>query len=250
VNKLAPLILIILLACGGSLWFLANGSLNDYVKQQIEVTGSKLTVQKVTVANVDIRLSEGAGTINGFTITNPSSYSFPNLFSLETITLDINLQSLTDDPIVIDAIIINSPQAFVEFTKNGQSNIKDVLDAINKNIPKSNSQSENTPTKSEQTEPNIRVSKLILAGTNLSLDLSQLGNKAHQLTLPDIHLKDIGKKSGLPASLLGAEITKQALAAIWKQAKKTQKKKLQAKLTDTLKEKALDKLGSFLKKKS
>ena len=249
-NKLSALILIILLACGGALWFVANGSLNDYIKQQIEVTGSSLTAQTVTVENVDIRLSTGAGTINGFTITNPSNYNYSHLFSLETITLDINLKSLTDDPIVIDEIIIDSPQAFVEFTKNGQSNIKEVLDAINKNIPKSSSTNESAPSKSEQTEPNIRVNKLILAGTNLSLDLSQLGNKTHQLTLPDIHLKDIGKESGLPASLLGAEITKQALAAIWKQAKKSQKKKLQAKLTDTLKEKALDKLGSFLKKKS
>ncbi len=248
-NKLASLIIIILLACGGALWFLASGSLNDYIKQQIEVVGSNLTAQTVTVANVDIRLSEGAGTINNFNITNPSNFSYPHLFSLETITLDINLKSLADDPIIIDAIIIDSPQAFVEFSQNGSSNIQNVLDAINKNIPKS-SKTEKVPKDNTQTEPNIRVKKLILAGTRLSLDLSKLGNKAHQLTLPDIELTDIGKKSGLPASQLGAEITKQALAAIWKQAKKTQKNKLQANLTDKLKEKALDKLGSFFKKKS
>ncbi|MFT5757519.1 MAG: hypothetical protein ACI9LM_002254 [Alteromonadaceae bacterium] len=244
-NKLASLIIIILLACGGALWFLANGSLNDYIKQQIQTVGSNLTAQTVTVANVDIRLSEGAGTINKFTITNPSHYSYPHLFSLETITLDINLKSLTDTPIIIDAIIIDSPQAFVEITQNGSSNIQDVLDAINKNIPESSATKE-----SDSTEPNIRVNKLILAGTRLSLDLSKLGNKTHQLILPDIELTDIGGKSGLPASQLGAEITKKALAAIWKQAKKTQKQKLQAKLTETLKEKALDKLGSFLNKKS
>jgi len=248
VNKLVPLIIIVLLTCGGALWFLANGSLNDYIKQQIESVGSNLTAQTVTVASVDMRLGEGAGTINNFKIASPSKYSYPHLFSLETITLDINLKSLADDPIIIDAIIINDPQAFVEITQNGSSNIKDVLDAITKNIPESSTSDDSKET--ARTEPNIRVNKLILTGTQLSLDLSKLGNKIHQLTLPDIQLTDIGKKSGLPASQLGAEVTKKALAAIWKQAKKTQKKKLQAKLTDTLKEKALDKLGSFLKKKS
>jgi len=246
VNKLASLIIIVLLACGGSLWFLASASLNDYVKQQIEVVGSELTAQKVSVATVDLRLSEGAGTINAFNISNPNKYDYPHLFSLDTITLDINLKSLADDPIVIDAIIINSPQAFVEFTKNGQSNIKDILDVIDENMPKSTTEIENNSEKNKQSEPNIRVNKLILSGTRLSLDLSKLGNKAHQLTLPDIQLSDIGKQSGLPASLLGAEITKKILSAIWKQAKKTQQKKL----TNTLKEKALDKLSGFLKKKS
>jgi len=246
VNKLASLIIIVLLACGGALWFLASASLNDFVKQQIEVVGSELTAQTVTVATVDLRLGEGAGTINDFNISNPNQYNYPHLFSLETITLDINLKSLADDPIVIDAIIINSPQAFVEFTKSGQSNIKDVLDAINNNMPKSTTEIQNDSEKKEQTEPNIRVNKLILAGTRLSLDLSKLGSKVHQLTLPDIQLTDIGEQSGLPASLLGAEITKKILSAIWKQAKKTQQKKL----TNTLKEKALDKLSGFFKKKS
>jgi uncharacterized protein involved in outer membrane biogenesis len=249
VNKLVSLLIITLIVCGGALWFLANGSLNDYIKQQIINVGSDLTAQTVSVENVDIRLSEGAGTINNVKITNPSNYSYPYLFSLETITLDINLKSLTDDPIIIDALIIKNPQSFVEITQNGSSNIKDVLDAINKNTPES-TKADDTSNKKEQTEPNIRINKLILAGTQLALDLSKLGNKAHQLTLPDIQLTNIGGKSGLPASQLGAEITKKALAAIWKQAKKAQKKKLQAKLTDTLKEKALDKLGGFLKKKS
>lgn len=237
-NKLVPVLFIILLACGTALWFLASGSLNELIKNQIESVGHNITEQTVTVANVDIRLTEGAGTINGFNLSNPSNYTYKNLFSLNSITLDINLKSLTEDPIVIDAIIIKNPQAFVELTKDGQSNIKDIINAIEKNTVKQATDTEN------KSEPNIRVSKLILASTNLTIDLSKLGNKEHRLSLPDIELTNIGKTSGLPASELGIEITKQILNSIWKEAKKTQKNELKAKLKD----KALDKLDNFFKK--
>ncbi|WP_076420197.1 hypothetical protein [Colwellia sp. UCD-KL20] len=244
-NKLASFVIIILLVCGGALWFLANGSLDDFIKQQIETQGSKITNQTVLVRNVEMKLIKGSGAINGFSLSNPEKYKYPHAFSFETILLDINIKSLTEDPIVIDEIRINNPQAFVELAQSGSANLSDILDDIEKNLPKSEAEAQQ-PESSSQKEPNIRVSKLILAGTNLSLDLSALGNKEHQITLPDINLTNIGGDKGLPASLLGAEIAKQALSSIWKQAKAEQKEKLKDKIKNKLKEKALDKLGSFL----
>jgi len=246
VNKLASLVIVILLFCGGALWFLANGSLDDFIKQQIETQGSKITNQTVLVKNVEMKLTSGSGAINGFSLSNPKEYKYSHAFSFDTVLLDINIKSLTEDPIVIDEIRINNPQAFVELTQSGKANLSDILDEIEKNLPKSETNTtEVEPT--SQNEPNVRVKKLILSGTNLSLDLSALGNKEHQLTLPDINLLNIGGDAGLPASVLGAEIAKLALSSIWKEAKSEQTKKLKEKLKNKLKEKALDKLGSFLK---
>lgn len=246
-NKLASIVFIILLLCGGALWFLANGSLDDFIKQQIETQGSKITNQTVLVKNVEMKLIKGSGAINGFSLSNPEKYTYPHAFSFETILLDINISSLTEDVIVIDEIRINNPQAFVELAQSGSANLSDILDEIEKNVPKGETTEPVVETETTQSEPRIRVSKLILSSTNLSLDLSALGNKEHQLTLPDINLTNIGGDKGLPASLLGAEIAKQALASIWKQAKSEQKKKLKDKITNKLKEKALDKLGGFFK---
>lgn len=236
---IASIIVVLLLLSGGVLWFLANGSLNDYVKTQIETVGSQVTEQAVTVKAVDIKLTSGAGSILGINIANPKTYSQPNAFALGEMTLDINLESLTSSPIIIDAIVIKSPQAFVQFTQTGGSNIQDILDAIERNTPKADT----TPTKSEGgEEPKIKVSKIILAGTALTLDLSAFGNKAHSATLPDITLSNIGGADGLPASQLGSEIVKQALSKIWQQAKATQKKKLTDSAKDKLKEEARKKL--------
>jgi len=242
VKKLAALVLVLLLFSGGALWFLASGQLNDFIKVQIETHGSKITSQQVIVKSVEMKLAEGAGIINGFSLSNPKQYKYKNAFSFETIVLDINIKSLTEDPIVIDEITINNPQAFVELTQGGKANLKEILDEIEKNLPKSD---EAVKESESSKEPNIRVTKLTLAKTSLSLDLSALGNNEHQLVLRDIHLSNIGGDAGLPASQLGALIAKEALSSIWSQAKKEQKKKIKDKITNKIKEKALDKLNSL-----
>ncbi len=237
---IASIIVVLLLLSGGALWFLANGSLNEYIKSQIETVGTQVTEQAVTVKAVDIKLTSGAGSILGINLANPKTYSQPNAFSLAEMTLDINLESLASSPIIIDAIVIKSPEAFVQFTQTGGSNIQDILDAIERNTPKTETTAE-APA-SDSKEPKVKVSKIILAGTALTLDLSAFGNKEHNATLPDITLNNVGGDAGLPASQLGSEIVKQALSTIWQQAKATQKKKLIDNAKDKLKEKAKKKL--------
>ena len=236
---------ILLLIAGGAFLFLSGDAINALIKQQIETVGSKVTDQSVTVGKVDMKLLEGAGTINGLVIANPSKYKAPSVFSLKEITLDINLKSLTTDLIIIDQIVINKPEAVVEFTESGGANIKDILDAIKKNAGTSQPKQENTTAKAE---PIIRVNKFVLAGVALTVDLSKLGNKAHQATLADINLTNIGGQAGMPASELGAELAKQALSSIWKQAKKEQTKILKDKATDKIKDKVKEKLGGLLDK--
>lgn len=244
---IASIIVVLLLIAGGASWFLASGSLNDFIKEQIEKVGTQITEQTVTVKAVDIKITTGAGSVLGINIANPKKYNQPSVFSLGEATLDIDLESLTSSPIIIDAIIIKSPEAFVEMTKSGGSNIKDILDAIERNAPKSDGQKEETASTAE--EPKIKVSKIVLAGTALSLDLSAFGNKNHTATLPDITLTNIGGNAGLPASELGSVIIKEALSNIWKQAKNTQKAKLMDEAKAKAKEKIKEKLNKELKDK-
>lgn len=245
---LASIVVVILLACGGALWFLAGGSLNEFVKLQIETVGKQVTEQKVTVNNVDIQLTKGAGSILGISLENGTGYNSPHAFTLGEVTLDINVESLASEPIVIDAIVIKDPKAFVEFTASGDSNIKDLLDTIQKNMPNAEQNNTDTETASSKPEPKLSVSKVILAGTALTVDLSALGNKEHSATLPDIVLTNIGGKEGLPASELGSVIVKEALSAIWKETKNTQKEQLKKQATDKLKDKAKKKLSELFNK--
>jgi len=239
---------LLVLVAGGAFLFLSGDAINALIKKQIEQIGSKVTEQPVTVSKVDMKLLKGAGTINGLVLANPSTYKAPSLFSLKEVTLDINLKSLTTDLIVIDRIVIDKPEAVVEFTENGSANIKDILDAIKKNTASNGVSQPAQETTSGGSDPIMRVNKFVLAGVALTVDLTKLGNKAHQATLADISLTNIGGQSGMPASQLGAELVKQALSSIWKQAKKEQTEILKDEVEDKVKDKVKEKLGGLLDK--
>ena len=240
------ILLLVLILSGGAIWFLGSDKLNNLIAEQIEVQGSKITDQVVTVKKVDMQLLHGAGTINGLVLNNPKGYSTTPAFSLDTVTLDINIKSLAGtskgEPIVIDAVIIDTPEALVEFNETGGSNIQEILDAVNKNLPKSatNQPSSEPSNNDASAQPNIKVKKFVLAGVALRVDLTKLGNTKHKKTLPDINLSNIGGDAGLPANELGGELLKRALSAIWKSAKKEQQKVLEDKVKDKAKEKATE----------
>jgi len=243
-KKVIIFIAIMVLLAGGAFWFIADGSLNTLIKTKIEEVGKRVTEQPVTVKSVDVKLFKGAGTIKGLVLANPKQYKAKSLFSLNEATLDINLASLTTDVIIIDKIVIDSPEAVVEFTKTGTSNIQNILNTINKNLPKSTADKNLKQSITDKAEVIIKVKQFILADVALSVDLTELGNKVHKKTLADINLVNIGGDTGLPASQLGAELLKQALTSIWKQAKKEQEKQVKDKLKDKIK----DKLGDLLNK--
>jgi len=245
-KKFIILVGILVLIAGGAFVFLSGDAINALIKKQIEQVGSEVTEQSVTVSAVDMKLLKGAGTIKGLVLANPGKYSAPSAFSLNEVTLDINLKSLTTDIIVIDQIIIDKPEAVVEFTENGGANINDILDAIKKNTANSSTAAPEAET--GKPEPIIRVNKFVLAGVALTVDLTKLGNKSHQATLTDINLTNIGGESGMPASKLGAELVKKALSSIWKQAKKEQTEILKEQAKDKIKEKAKEKIGGLLNK--
>jgi len=248
-KKTLILLALVLAIAGGAFWFISSDKLNVIIAEQIELQGSKFTEQIVTVAKVDMQILHGAGTINGLVLNNPKGYSATPAFSLNETTLDINIQSLAatrqGGPIIIDAIVIDKPEALVEFNQTGGSNIQEILDAINSNLPKSSSANKTDTKENNNTiNPKIRVKKFILAGVALRVDLTKLGNTTHKKVLPDINLTNIGGDAGLPANELGAELIKNALSAIWKSAKKEQQKVVE----DKLKEKAKSKASEFFNK--
>jgi uncharacterized protein involved in outer membrane biogenesis len=247
-NKLALLAITILLFAGAALWFLAPDALNQYIKNQIETIGSQTTEQAVKVNQVDFRLTKGQATISGLSIANPQKYQQKHAFTLGTIELDVDVNSLTKTPIVVEKFAIHDAKAFVELAKSGRANFQDILDAINKNLPTSSKSTEQETDKAN--EPKVRIDKLLLSGIGLTLDLRQLGLAQYQETLPSIDLGSVGGKAGLPASELGVEIGKKIMDSVWQQAKKVQKDKLAEKLKAQLDEKKAELQAKAAQKKA
>ena len=115
---LGIVLLIIFVIASGIYYVLTN--LDALVKEAIETHGSKASQTAVLVDTVKIDLTNGAGGITGLVIANPEGFSMPNAFSLGEIRLGIDLQSLQQEPYIIDEITVLAPQVFVEINKDNK----------------------------------------------------------------------------------------------------------------------------------
>jgi len=240
---LSAIAIVILLLCGGAMWFLASGSLNAFIKSEIETQGFSVLAVPVKVEAVEISLSQAAGTIKQVTIDNVSGFSSKKLYQLGHVTLDINLKSLKESPLVVDAVKVDGSLLNIEVNSDGDSNIQVLKEQIN--LPEA-SQNEQEAEVDETKDRKIKITQLLLTNINAQLDLSALGGDVHQVTLPQIALNNIGGESGVPASKLGQIILKQLVDEIWQETKSIQAKKLQDKLKDKLQDKVSDKLKSLI----
>jgi len=189
-------------------------NLDSLVAKGIERHGSEVTQTSVSVFGVDISLREGRGSIKGLRVESPAGFDVRDAFSLGEITLDIDVKSLRDDPIVIDEIRILSPVVNVEVRENGQSNI----DELRKNIEESVGAGNGTGSDSGGKEKRLRIRKLVFEEGSVVVDASAMGQEKLTMTLPEIRLEDIGGDDGATpdriAGIVLLAVTKEAVQEI------------------------------------
>ena len=199
---------VIVLVVGGLYFLLSN--LDSVVAKAIEKHGSEVTQTSVTVSGVDISLREGRGSIKGLKVASPDGFGVRDAFSLGDITLDIDIQSLGDDPVVIDEIRILAPVVNVEATETGATNI----DELRKNVEESAGGNTGDGGGSGGQGKRIRIKKFVFEKGSIHIDASAMGLEKCTVVLPEINLIDVGGTSGATPD----EITRIILAAVVKKA--------------------------------
>lgn len=226
--------LVVVLA--GVLYFML-GSINEFVKTQIETLASHSLQTTVSVANVNIELTEGLGEISGFEVANPAGYQQASAFRFDTVRLDIGPASLLSSPIVIEEILLDSVSVLYELNAQGKGNLNVLLDAVSQDTASSSQPSKQTSAaETDQGEPLlIRVKKISVKDTGLALDFSALGQDRYEEVLPTFYANNIGGEKGLPPDQLGQEIAQVMLQNLTREAEKKQKEKLKKKLKEKAK---------------
>ena len=232
---------VVVVAIGGVLFF-GLSQLDTIVAAAIEKYGSEVTETEVGVSGVDISITQGRGSIQGLRVASPEGYSVGDAFALGDITVDIDLESLGDDPIVIDEIRIAAPVVNAEINATGASNIDELRKTIQTHTPAVAGDGD-----AGEQATRIRIAKFIFEQGSVAVDASALGLDPRTVDLPEIRLDDIGGAQGA----LPAEIAKVALTALAKQAvneiaaseiDRLVKEKLGGSVTDAAKG-LIDKLG-------
>lgn len=244
-KKLLVIFLLVIVALGSAAYYYL-GNINSIVKEQVEKHGSNALQTTVKVGGVNIKLLDGLGEITNFSIANPKGFSAATAIGFDTIRLDIETENITEMPIVIEEILIDSVSTLYELNAQGKGNLNALVDQITSQgsaqKPASEESADNT---SSSTDVRLVVKKLVVKDTKLALDLTALGQKRYDETLPTFAIQNIGGKNGLPPEELGQVMAKSMLDKIIKQAKEKQEQKL----TNKAKEKLMEQLDEKDQKK-
>lgn len=209
-RKLIIVALALLMVIVGIFVFLYN-NIDPIVESAIEKHGTRIMGAKVSVGSVHISLKSGRGTIRDVAVANPEGFSSETLFKLEEITLDIDVASLSKDPIVIDEVTIAAPEVRVEMNANAQTNVS----AIKSNVEKY--QSSTVPQERKEGggfEKRFIIEEFVFEEGTVQLDDDALGVEAEDLELPPVRLSDVGGPHGDTPDGIGKTVSRAFLGAV------------------------------------
>ena len=206
------IIILLLIVIAGAVFYVLN-NLDAIVEAAIEEYGSDAVKTSVQVEEVEIRLTEGAATINGLTIANPDGFSLPQAFSLGEITVDINLEKTQQELIAIDAIIVAAAKVFYEIDEERNGSLNMLKDNLGMGAGASTASVDDKPSKDSAGTPiRLDISRFEFKDASLHAKVVPLKDKTYDLMLPALVLTDL---SGTPE-----QISRQVLDKLIDHAKK------------------------------
>ena len=125
------LLTIIILLAGGICGLYLN--LESIVKASVAKYGSQLTGTEVALDGFRLSLRKGEAELKGLRIANPEGYQTPQILSLGSVYVRLDMRSLLKPVIVVEEIRIANPEIAYELKSVAHNNVSDLLAAVNKN---------------------------------------------------------------------------------------------------------------------
>lgn len=202
---------IIVLAVVAAGVFIALNS-GNLVKRGIEEFGPEFLGADVSVSEVNLALSEGSAQVKGLNIGNPAGFGGGHLMKLDEIKVVLDPQQISNTLVVMKQVLVDGAD-IAAVAKGKRTNVQQLMD----NLDSAAGSSEGSASESAGPEMKFIVDRFDFTNANASLSSDIVGDLA--MEIPDIHLKNIGRKTdGATAAELAQQIFKPISAAISKAA--------------------------------
>lgn len=186
-----------------------TAKLDTIVEHGVETIGPKLTKTSIGLDKVTIGLLSGSGEVDGLVVGTPADFKAEYTMKVAHTHLALKPASLLSDKIVIDRIVVESPEIILE------GGLKDNnLTALQKNVTEAaGGGGAAAPAGAEPSgqQKKLQVNHFELTGAKVHLRLSMLAGKNVTITAPDVMLKDLGTG---PEGITAGELVRRAVDAM------------------------------------
>jgi len=214
------------------------------IKDGVESYGPDITGTSVTLSGVDVSLLSGSASINDLVIGNPKGFKSSEAFRVDEVSVKLDVGSLFSEQIRIEKILIDGAELTYE-----QLNKTSNIDALKRNVERNTGASGGGSDTGDSSASDVQlvIDDLYINATQVNASVSVLGkNEQKSITIPDIHLKDLGKGGdGSVAAIVDEVVSLVTKAATKAVVNELGKRKVQEAI-DKKKGEALQKLDEKL----
>jgi uncharacterized protein involved in outer membrane biogenesis len=179
-------IIIIVLVIGIS-------NLGPMIKKAVNTYGPEMTKTEVRLGDVDISIFSAEAKLKDFYLGNPKGFKTPDAMKVGSIYVDVDEGSVTEETIIIKKIEVVAPEITYEKAR-GTDNFKTIVKNIKEAVDRGEPSKKRAEKESEGKR--ILIRDFTVRDGKVNLATSMLGEKSISAPLPDIHLKNVGKKEG------------------------------------------------------
>lgn len=185
-------IIVILVITVGIIYYM----LGSIISKGVKTVGPKATGGNVRLAHVNIDLFQGQAGLSGLVIGNPPGFTAKNAFTLKAVRVKIDKNTVIKDPIIINDILIDG----AEITWEGLAgdNLKKIMQNVKRFASKTigTTKSDRTSVQEKKSTPQKKIIINNFRFQNSFVHIVLGDKEIANIKLPDIYLKDIGKKEG------------------------------------------------------
>ena len=186
--------------------------LGPIIKHAVNTYGPEMTKTEVSVSDVGISIFAGQAKLKNFFLGNPKGFKSPQAMKVGSIYVDVNEKSLTSDTVIVETVEVVRPEITYE-KKSRTDNFKTILNSVKSTASKSKSSKKQSG--KEGGGKKLVISNFIVKQGKVNLAVSMVpgSNITASASLPDIHLKDVGKKGG---GATPEQVFKEVFAVLYK----------------------------------
>ncbi len=186
-------------AAAGAAWWIYS-SRDRLLKEAIERYGPQLTGVSVEVRSVRLEPVEGKGSVRGLQIGNPPGFKAAHALTLGEMRVAVDFATVAKDVVHLKEVVLDAPAITYERGGGG-----DNLSVIQKHIDAE------VARLSGPGQPGAAPAKKFVVDNLYVRNAKASYSDTVSMPLPDVHLRDVGKKSN---GATAGEITKSVWDAL------------------------------------